>query len=82
MRRMLDGYDELCRCTPGLMYYFLKALKVAGMEGEARELVEREWGKMLAGGATTTWETFLGNEKDSLCHPWGISPALLLHGEL
>jgi hypothetical protein len=33
---------------------------------------------MLDGSATTTWEGFLGDEKDSLCHPWSTAPFLYL----
>jgi hypothetical protein len=47
---------------------------------EARRLIERLWGRMVDGGPGTTWETFLGNEKDSLCHPWGAAPLLYLLG--
>jgi hypothetical protein len=82
MTRMIDGYDTLCRCTPYFHFFFLPALHIAGMDEEARSIIVREWGKMIDGGATSTWETFLGNEKDSLCHPWGISPLLYLLGKI
>ena len=82
MKRMLEGYDTLCRCTPGLSYFFLRALHVAGMDDEAEAYILREWGPMCDAGATTCWETFLGNEKDSLCHPWGVAPLLYFHNAL
>ena len=44
----------------------------------ALALIEREWGAMLARGATTTWEGFLGDAKDSLCHPFSTAPLLFL----
>jgi hypothetical protein len=78
MRLMLEGYDRLCRCTPYFHFYFLPALRLAGLEVEARALVVREWGQMLARDATTTWEAFGGDERDSLCHPWSTAPFLVL----
>lgn len=75
---MLSGYDHLCRCSPYFHFYFLPALRLAGLEDEARELIKREWGPMLERDATTTWEGFLGDEKDSLCHPWSTAPFLFL----
>jgi alpha-L-rhamnosidase len=81
MRAMLDGYDTLCRCSPYFFFYLLPALRMAGLEQEARALVVREWGPMLDRDATTTWEGFLGDELDSLCHPWSTAPFLFLLGE-
>jgi hypothetical protein len=81
MRAMLDGYDRLCRCSPYFPFIFLPALRIAGLEREARELIVREWGPMLDAGATTTWEGFAGDAKDTLCHPWSAAPfAFLLEG--
>jgi hypothetical protein len=81
MRAMLDGYDRLCRCSPYFHFIFLPALRSAGLEREARELIVREWGPMLDAGATTTWEGFAGDAKDTLCHPWSAAPfAFLLEG--
>ena len=74
MEAMLDGYDHLCRCSPYFQFFFLSALRLAGLENEARELIKREWAPMLEGGATTAWEGFTGDEKDSLCHPWSTAP--------
>ena len=80
LRAMLDGYDRLCRCSPYFYFYLLPAMDKAGLHEEAVELIKREWGAMLAAGATTTWESFLGDEKDSLCHPWSTAPFLYLLG--
>ncbi len=80
MRAMLDGYDRLCRCSPYFHFYFLPALRKAGLHQEALDLIEREWGTMVAAGATTTWESFLGDDRDSLCHPWSTAPLLYLIG--
>jgi alpha-L-rhamnosidase len=80
MRAMLDGYDTLCRCSPYFHFYFLPALRTTGLVQEGLELIKREWGAMPAGDATTTWEGFLGDEMDSLCHPWSTAPFLYLLG--
>ncbi len=77
---MLAGYDRLCRCSPYFHFYFLPALRVAGLEGEAIALIKQEWGEMLERGATTAWESFAGDELDSLCHPWSTAPYLFLLG--
>ncbi len=78
MQAMLDGYDWRCRCSPYFYFYLLPALRLAGLEQEATSLIQREWGRMLDGGATTTWEGFGGDDKDSLCHPWSTAPFLFL----
>ncbi len=78
MQAMLDGYDKLCRCSPYFHFFFLPALRKAGLQDEALVLIKKEWGQMLDGGATTTWEGFLGDALDSLCHPWSTAPFLYL----
>lgn len=78
MEAMLDRYDDLCRCSPYFHFFFLPAMRKAGMEREAAELIKREYRPMLERDATTTWEGFLGDEKDSLCHPWSTAPFLFL----
>jgi alpha-L-rhamnosidase len=78
MGRLMDSYDQLCRCSPYFHFYFLPALAKAGLHQEARELIKREWKPMIDAGATTTWEGFSGDEKDTLCHPWSTAPFLFL----
>jgi hypothetical protein len=75
---MLERYDTVCRCSPYFYFYLLPALRKAGLEHEAGALIKREWQPMLEGGATTTWEGFAGDAKDSLCHPWSTAPFLHL----
>jgi len=53
-------------------------MRKAGLEKEARELIIKEYSLMLERPATTTWETFGGDELDSLCHPWSTAPLLFL----
>jgi hypothetical protein len=71
---MVQKYSELCRCTPYFYYYLLPALRRCGEESKAYELIKQEWGVMTAAGATTTWEGFLGNNRDSLFHLWSTAP--------
>ncbi len=78
MRNMLDGYDRLCRCTPYFHFYFLWALRRAGMEHEAVDVIKKEWGPMIERGSTTTWEHFMDDSVVSLCHPWSTAPFLFL----
>jgi hypothetical protein len=78
MRTMLERYDTVCRCSPYFYFYLLPALRKAGLEEEALALIKREWQPMLDAGATTTWEGFEGDAKDSLCHPWSTAPFLHL----
>ena len=47
MQAMLDGYDRLCRCSPYFHFYFLPALRKAGLEREAVALIVREWGTIV-----------------------------------
>ncbi len=78
MQVMLEGYDRLCRCSPYFHFYFLPALRRAGLEREAIALIKQEWGAMLERDASTTWESFAGDALDSLCHPWSTAPFLFL----
>jgi hypothetical protein len=78
MQTMLDRYDSVCRCSPYFHFYFLSALRSVGLHDEAIALIKKEWQSMLDGDATTTWEGFAGDEKDSLCHPWSTAPFLYL----
>jgi hypothetical protein len=78
LRGALDGYDRLCRCSPYFHFFLLPALRKAGLGREAIDLIKREWRPMLDADATTAWEGFLGDSKDSLCHPWSAAPLLFL----
>lgn len=78
MQSMLERYDSVCRCSPYFFFFFLPALRKTGMHQEAIDLIKHEWRPMLDGDATTTWEGFVGDDKDSLCHPWSTAPYLYL----
>lgn len=78
MEYIIENYDKLCRCSPYFYFYLLPAMEKVSMQPQALELIKIEWGNMIKHGATTTWETFSGDERDSLCHPWSTAPILFL----
>ena len=78
MKNMIDGYESLCRCTPYFHFYFLWALRRAGMENEAVAIIKKEWGPMIRKDTTATWECFHGGVSLSRCHPWSTAPFLFL----
>lgn len=73
---------ELCRCSPYFWIYLAEAMGQAGMQREMLDAVRDLWGTMADAGATTWWETFGGDELDSLCHPWSAVPNHLLQKHL
>ncbi len=76
LRRLLDTGDRaMARGGPYFWYYMYDEFAKAGMLAEALAETRRLWGGMLQAGATTAWETFAGDELDSLCHPWSSAPA-------
>jgi len=83
LRERLLNDQELVPCTLSYSMYKYDALAAGGdAYGEAifRE-VAKDWGKMLYHGATSFWETILG-QKDfsnagSLCHGWSAVPLYL-----
>ncbi|MCI0621897.1 MAG: glycoside hydrolase family 78 protein [Acidobacteria bacterium] len=58
--------------TPYFYYFYLQALRLAGLHQEVLEATRRAYGKMLEAGATTWWEHFGGFA--SLCHAWSCAP--------
>ncbi len=75
---MDESNPNLCLCTPYFAFFLIKALIDNGHSDDALAMIKRRWGKMLEEGATTTWETFEGTAKDSLCHAWSSAPAYYL----
>lgn len=78
MERMLADDPELCRCSPYFWLYQFDALGLAGMHAAMLDAIRDLWGGMAEAGATTWWETFGGDELDSLCHPWSTAPSYVL----
>jgi hypothetical protein len=63
---------------PYMDAFLLDVLEGLGMREEARAMIERKWGRMVARGARTVWETFAGDHLDSWCHPWSAAPLVVL----
>lgn len=82
LRRVLSDDPTLCRCSPYFWLYLFEAMAEAGMHEEILEAIRELWGAMAESGATTWWETFLGDELDSLCHPWSSAPNHVLQKHL
>ncbi len=83
LTRVLDPNDKsLCRCTPYFWLYMFQAMSLAGMHPEMLEVIRKYWGAMVKAGATTWWETFLGDELDSLCHPYSSVPNYVFQAEI
>lgn len=78
LRRIL-AYNErpIARSTTYFIIYLAEAMLRCGLRRELYDLVVERWKPMLDAGATTWWETFLGDELDSYCHPWSSAPLWL-----
>ncbi len=74
LEHVLSDDPDLCRCSPYFWLYQFDAMAMAGMHEEMLRAIIDLWGAMVEAGATTWWETFLGDELDSLCHPWSSAP--------
>ena len=74
--------------TPYLYHYVVEALLIAGLRKEARALLEKYWGGMIAAGADTFWEIYDPAQPlsspygdihiNSYCHAWSCTPSYLL----
>jgi hypothetical protein len=75
LQRILDRNDaDLARSGPYFWAHMYPLLVAEGLSREALDETRRLWGPMLEAGATTLWETFLGDHLDSYCHPWSGAP--------
>jgi hypothetical protein len=82
LTRLLTGDDAaVARNGPYFFAYLLPELHRLGLHRLALDVIKARWGRMLDGGATALWETFVGDDKDTWCHPWSAAPLefLLLH---
>ncbi|MCD6361383.1 MAG: family 78 glycoside hydrolase catalytic domain, partial [Armatimonadetes bacterium] len=78
LERVLRDDPELCLCTPYFWIYMFDAMALAGMHAEILDAIRDLWGEMMDAGATTWWECFGGDERDSMCHPWSSAPSYVL----
>lgn len=79
LKSVFDGSrDDVARGGPYFWYYSFDALARYNLIELATQSIERVWGPMLDRGATTLFETTLGDEKDTACHPWSGPPVQFL----
>jgi alpha-L-rhamnosidase len=74
--------------TPYLTHYYVAAMIKAGLNKEAKSLLETYWGGMVAKGADTFWEAYdPENDKlspynffpiNSYCHAWSCTPVYFI----
>jgi alpha-L-rhamnosidase len=74
--------------TPYLYHYVVEALLLAGLKKEARQMLEKYWGGMIAAGADTFWEIYDPAKPlsspygdihiNSYCHAWSCTPSYFL----
>jgi len=77
--------------TPYMHHYVVEGLLAAGMEEEAKRLLQSYWGGMIKKGADTFWEVYLPDDDfaspydgyliNSYCHAWSCTPTFLLRRE-
>ncbi len=78
-----DRHPHIAQGTPYSYFYLAEAMSASGLVPLALETVRREWSVMLENGATTTWETFTGDNADSFNHAWSaVLPYLARRGLL
>ncbi len=71
LQKLLTSHDPaIARNGPYFWAYLFPLLDRLGLNGLAMERARTLWGRMIDGGATTLWETFKGDDKDTWCHPW------------
>lgn len=74
--------------TPYLYHYVLEGLLAAGLRQDARAMLEKYWGGMVAAGADTFWEVYDPAQPlsspygdihiNSFCHAWSCTPSYFL----
>jgi hypothetical protein len=67
--------------SPFMMFFSFEALAKLGRHDLIMEQTRLHWGKMLAAGATTTWETIpspMHSHTRSHAHAWSAGPTYFL----
>ncbi|HUQ09324.1 MAG TPA: hypothetical protein VM146_03340 [Steroidobacteraceae bacterium] len=74
--------------TPYLYHYVVEGLLAAGLRQDARAMLEKYWGGMVAAGADTFWEVYDPAQPlsspygdihiNSFCHAWSCTPSYFL----
>lgn len=75
LQKLLRSDDVTISRNGPYFWAFLYPLLVdLGLTSIALDATHKLWGRMIAGGASTLWESFNGDHLDSLCHPWSAAP--------
>jgi hypothetical protein len=83
LQRVLKPNDPtLCLCGTYFWTYLSAAMCQSGMHHQMWDEIIRLWNEMAEQGATSWWETFRGDELDSLCHIWSCVPGYLILAEV
>ena len=74
--------------TPYMHHYVVEALRAAGLDGQATDLLHSYWGDMARKGADTFWEVYVPSDDllspykshlmNSYCHAWSCTPTYFL----
>ncbi len=73
--RLLKNDDpDISRNGPYFWAYLFPEMMRLGLHDIALDHARAKWGEMIDGGASTLWETFLGDDLDTWCHPWAGAP--------
>jgi hypothetical protein len=83
LERILDETNpQLCLAGTYFWTYVAMALCESGQHPQMWSHVAQRWNRMAEKGATSWWETFLGDDLDSLCHIWSCVPGYLMMAEI
>lgn len=88
LKNIVDSKSAVKPGTPYLTHYYTAALIKAGLNKEAKALVESYWGGMVNKGADTFWEAYdPDNDRlspynffpiNSYCHAWSCTPVYFI----
>jgi hypothetical protein len=73
-KMLLSDVPTIARNGPYSWAYLFPLLSDLGLTEIGLEAARKLWTRMLDGGADTLWETFLGDDLDTWCHPWSGAP--------
>lgn len=83
VRHAPDGFVKAG--SPFFEFFLLEVLAREGREREFLDIIRRDWGFMIAQGATTFWEMWslkTGRLTRSHCHGWSAAPTFFLSSEV
>ncbi|WOO40293.1 hypothetical protein [Rubellicoccus peritrichatus] len=66
----VEQFPWVSQGTPYTYFYLIEALGETNQAALGYTELRNRWLPMVKAGATTTWETFLGENSDSLNHAW------------